>query len=197
MSEEDDEPQKKSGLVKILIMVFAAVAVLGIGLGAGYFMFGTQPHSPEELASEIIERNGGGAPAAEPEEESDEEGDEDAPRSKVVKESSKEDVFQTLYYEIPGNLTTNLRDSRRFLQLGIGLSTQYDEEILRNVEMHLPAIKAAILETLSDYGEDDVVGREARRLLSDDIRDSINLELERLEGFGGIEGVHLTSYVMQ
>jgi len=197
MSEEEDEPKKKSGLVKILIMVFAALAVLGIGLGAGYFMFGTQPHSPEELASEIIERNGAAAPEAEPEEEGEGEEGEGERRSKVVKESSKEEVFQTLYYEIPGNLTTNLRDSRRFLQLGIGVSTQYDEEILRNVEMHLPAIKAAILETLSDYGEEDVVGREARRQLSDDIRDSINVELERLEGFGGIEGVHLTSYVMQ
>lgn len=196
MAEDDDEPKKKSGLVKILIMVFAAVAVLGLGLGAGYLLFGTQPHSPEQLASEIIERNGGGA-QAQPEPEAEEEVEGDARPSKVAKDSSKEDVFQTLYYEIPGNLTTNLKDSRRFLQLGIGLSTQYDEQILQNAEMHLPAIKAAVLETLSDYGEEDVVGREARRLLSEDLKDSINAVLEDLEGFGGIEGVHLTSYVMQ
>jgi flagellar FliL protein len=42
-----------------------------------------------------------------------------------------------------------------------------------------------------------VVGREARQILSDDLKDTINTELEMLEGFGGVEGVLLTSFVMQ
>ena len=54
-----------------------------------------------------------------------------------------------------------------------------------------------ILAALSDYTEEQVTGREARKLLSDDIRDVMNLKLEELEGFGGVEEVLLTSYVMQ
>ena len=90
-----------------------------------------------------------------------------------------------------------MKDSRRFLQIGVGLSTQYDEAILENVESNLPAIRAAILATLSDYSEEDVVGREARTALSEDLKATINATLEELEGFGGVEGVLLTSFVMQ
>jgi flagellar FliL protein len=42
-----------------------------------------------------------------------------------------------------------------------------------------------------------VVGREARQTLSEDLKETINAELEKLEGFGGVEGVLLTSFVMQ
>jgi flagellar FliL protein len=42
-----------------------------------------------------------------------------------------------------------------------------------------------------------IEGREARKTLAEDLRTVINATLEELEGFGGIEGVHLTSFVMQ
>ena len=94
-------------------------------------------------------------------------------------------------------MTTNLKGSRRFLQIGIGVSTKYDQEILDNVENHLTSLKADILAALSDYTEEMVEGREARKALANDLREVINAKLEELEGFGGIEEVHLTSYVMQ
>jgi flagellar FliL protein len=190
---EEEEPKKKSGVLKILIFVFAGLAVLGAGLGIGYFMFGTQQNTPEQMAAEIIERN-----SQPSEDEGSDEGDTAKSKpEKISKDSPKDEVFQTLYFEFPGTLTTNLKGSRRFLQIGIGISTQYDNEILTNVEAHMPAIKAALLATLSDYAEEDVVGREARKILADDLKNTINAEMERLEGFGGVEGVHLTSYVMQ
>jgi flagellar FliL protein len=197
MADDDDEPKKKSGILKILIFVVGGLVILGIGLGAGYVLFGAKPDSPEQLAASIIERNG---QAPDPSEEEDAEGGEDESRpkpEKVTKESPKDEVFQTLYYEIPGTMTTNLRDSRRFLQIGVGISTRYDDEILRNVESNLPAIKAAILATLSGYGEEDVIGRDARKAMSEELTIVINEELELLEGFGGVESVLLTSFVMQ
>jgi flagellar FliL protein len=194
MSEEEEETPKKSGLGKILIFVGAGVIILGVGIGAGYVLFGNQQNTPEQIAAQIIDKNRS-QQAEVTEQETD--GEEALAPEKQSKESPKEEVFQTLYYEIPGNLTTNLKNSRRFLQIGVGISTRYDETILQNVEANLPAIRAAILATLSDYGEEDVVGREARQILSDDLKDTINTELEMLEGFGGVEGVLLTSFVMQ
>ena len=193
MSEEEEETPKKSGLGKILIFVGAGVIILGAGIGAGYVLFGNQQNTPEQIAAQIIDKNRS-QQAEVTEQETD--GEEALAPEKQSKESPKEEVFQTLYYEIPGNLTTNLKNSRRFLQIGVGISTRYDETILQNVEANLPAIRAAILATLSDYGEEDVVGREARQILSDDLKDTINTELEMLEGFGGVEGVLLTSFVM-
>jgi|TARA_R110000787_G_scaffold143406_1_gene257019 flagellar FliL protein len=193
MSEEE-ETQKKSGLGKILVFVGVGVVMLGAGIGAGFVLFGNQQNTPEQIAAEIIDKNRG-QQAEVSEQVTD--GEEAPAPEKQSKESPKDEVFQTLYFEIPGNLTTNLKDSRRFLQIGVGVSTRYDETILQNVEANLPAIRAAILATLSDYSEEDVVGREARQTLSEDLKETINAELEKLEGFGGVEGVLLTSFVMQ
>lgn len=195
MSEDEDEPKKKLGILKISIFVIGGFLLLGGGLGAGYFLFGNQPNSPEQLVAEIIQRNG--AMSEGPAETEDAAAAPVADRDKVEKESARNRVFRTLYFEVPGTFTTNLRDSRRFLQIGVGISTRYDQAILTNVENHLPAIRAALLATLSDYSEEEVVGRAARAALADDLRDTINAELERLEGFGGVEDVHLTSFVMQ
>ena len=195
MSEEEEPKKKKSGVGKILIFAVVGLVMMGAGLGVGYFMFGTATNSPEQIAAQIIEKNKG--PIPEVAEEETEETADGGPPEKVSKDSLKSEVFETLYYELPGSLTTNLKDSRRFLQIGVGLSTQYDEAILENVESNLPAIRAAILATLSDYSEEDVVGREARTALLEDLKATINATLEELEGFGGVEGVLLTSFVMQ
>jgi flagellar FliL protein len=195
MSEEEEPKKKKSGVVKILIFAVIGLVMMGAGLGVGYFLFGTAANSPEQIAAEIIEKNREPVPEFA---EVENEGTDDASvPQKVTKDSIKSEVFDTLYYELPGTLTTNLKDSRRFLQIGVGLSTRYDQAILQNVESNLPAVRSAILSTLSDYSEADVVGREARTALADDLKAAINATLEALEGFGGVEGVLLTSFVMQ
>ena len=83
------------------------------------------------------------------------------------------------------------------MQIELGVSTKYDYEILTNVENNLASLRGDILAALSDYTEEMLEGREARKLLVSDLRDVINRRLEELEGFGGIEEVHLTSYMMQ
>ncbi|MGC6527811.1 MAG: flagellar basal body-associated FliL family protein [Paracoccaceae bacterium] len=208
MSEEEEQPKKKSNIVTILIFVVAGFVLVGVGLGAGFMIFGGSQNNPQDIANEIVSQKEGEIPPEELENcQLDEEGNpvlddegncvEEKDPEKVSKETPKDEVFQTLYFEIPGNMTTNLKGSRRFLQIGIGVSTKYDEAILTNVETHLTALKAEILAALSDYTEEMVEGREARKLLANDLKDVINAKLEDLEGFGGIEEVHLTSYVMQ
>lgn len=200
MAKEDEDTSKKpSGLVKILIGTFAGLGLVGIGLAGGYFLFGQQSTDPSEIAGQIIARTDGAT--AEPKTAEDHMGDasegEDVEPQKVSKETPKDEIYRTLYFEFPEKITTNLKNSRRFLQLGIGVSTKYDEEILVNVENNLPALKAELLAALSDYSDEMIEGREARKTLAEDLRTVINATLEELEGFGGIEGVHLTSFVIQ
>lgn len=200
MAKEDEDTTKKpSGLVKILIGTFAGLGLVGIGLAGGYFLFGQQSADPSEIAGQIIARTDGAT--AEPKTAEDRMDDasegEDVEPQKVSKETPKDEIYRTLYFEFPEKITTNLKNSRRFLQLGIGVSTKYDEEILVNVENNLPALKAELLAALSDYSDEMIEGREARKTLAEDLRTVINATLEELEGFGGIEGVHLTSFVMQ
>jgi flagellar FliL protein len=199
----------------ILAGVFGGIILVGGGLGAGYFLFGGNQPLPEDIANDIIASKAAGEAVAEggaegegepeidcPVEEELEEGEEMpeecmGPEEKVSKDVPSEELFETMYYEFPATLTTNLKGSRRFLQVGIGISTQYDETVIENIEAHMPALTAEILATLSDYTEEEVAGREARFALAEDLRTTMNTTLTGLEGFGGIEKVHLTSYVMQ
>ena len=48
--------------------------------------------------------------------------------------SSEEKTFSTIYYEFAGTFTTNLANSRKMLQLGLAVSTQYDDTVIQNVE---------------------------------------------------------------
>ena len=50
--------------------------------------------------------------------------------SKVAKETPEVKTFMTTYFEFPGTFTTNLMNSRKFLQVGLGVSTQYDDKVM-------------------------------------------------------------------
>jgi flagellar FliL protein len=83
------------------------------------------------------------------------------------------------------------------LQVGIGVSTQYDDTVMVNVDAHQLALRSIILGVISDFSEDQVRGGEGREMLADALRDAINAKLEELENFGGVEDVHFTSFVLQ
>ena len=91
----------------------------------------------------------------------------------------------------------SLKESRRMLQVGIGVSTQYDDTVMVNVESHQLALRSVILNVLSGYSEEDVAGVDGRNRLAAELRDALNSKLEALENFGGIEEVHFTSFVKQ
>ena len=94
-------------------------------------------------------------------------------------------------------MTANLRDSKRFLQVQIGVSTQYDESVVKNVETHKIALQSDMLTVLSTFSEADIAGTEGRGHLADALKEAINARLEKAEGFGGVEDVFFPSFVLQ
>ena len=78
-----------------------------------------------------------------------EDGELLGPPQKVVKISPEVEIFQTTYCE-PRTLTTNLKNSRKFLQVGIGVSTQYDETVMENVNcLACPQIETLVSSLIS------------------------------------------------
>ena len=67
--EEKEEEPKKGGLMRIIMMVLGVLALIGVGIGAGYFLFGGKPADPSQEIEEIIERKMKEAEAAKAEEE--------------------------------------------------------------------------------------------------------------------------------
>ena len=191
MAENDAEPKAGSGLVKkLLIFGGGGLLMVIIGVAAGWLIFGSSQPDPSEEIEEIIERKMQEREAAEL------EVDNSTPQ-KQSKDAPVEEVFETIYHEFPGTFTTNLSGSRKMLQVGIGVSTQYDDTVMMNVEAHQLALRSVILGVISDFTEDDVKGATGREKLAGALRDTINMKLEALENFGGVEEVHFTSFVLQ
>ena len=190
--DENNEPKKKSGILKILGFAFGGLFLVGAGLGAGFFMFGSTQPDPSEEIEQIIERK---MVEAEEKKEADEEADEG--ETKVAKETPEIDTFMTTYFEFPGTFTTNLMNSRKFLQVGLGVSTQYDDTVMENVEAHQLALRSEILNAISEFSESDIAGKNGREQLAKALTDAINNKLVALEDFGGVTEVHYTSFVLQ
>ena len=191
MAENEAEQKAGSGLVKkLLIFGGGGLVMIAVGLGAGWLIFGSAQPDPSEEIEEIIERKLAERETAEA------EADNSTEPQKQSKDTPEEDVFETIYHEFAGTFTTNLDGSRKMLQ-GIGVSTQYDDTVMMNVESHQLALRSVILGVISNFSEEDVKGSAGREMLAVSIRDAINGKLEALENFGGIEEVHFTSFVLQ
>ena len=190
----EEAPKKKGKLLKILAFAGGGLMLVGVGLGGGYVLFGMSPPTPSEEIDMIIERKlqeAGQLPAPE------DETAEDAPPARQTKPVEAEPTFITSYYEFPTQFTTNLNGSRKFLQIGVGVSTQYDATVVQNVETHQLALRSEILGTISEFTEEDIAGKDGRDKLAAAIRDAINSRLTILENFGGVEDVYFTSFVLQ
>jgi len=209
MAEENNQENEKKSPLKLILMIVGGVVLLGLGIGLGIFLGGGDDTDPSAEISKIIEKkenpekeendeNNEEELAEEcTEEEKDEEGNCPTGPKKIPKITPEEEIFTTTYYEFPGNFTANLKGSKKFLQLSVGVSTQYDEQVMVNVESHQLALRSEILTIMSEFSSEDIAGKEGKNNLAEALKGGINEVLVKVEGFGGIENVHFTSFVVQ
>ncbi len=210
MAEENNQENEKKSPLKLILMIVGGIVLLGAGIGVGILVGGGDDTDPSAEISKIIEKKEN--PEADEksdeetqeeladecaEEEKDEEGNCPAGPKKIPKITPEEEIFTTTYYEFPGNFTANLKGSKKFLQLSVGVSTQYDEQVMVNVESHQLALRSEILTIMSEFSSEDIAGKDGKYKLAEALRDGINEVLMKVEGFGGIENVHFTSFVIQ
>ena len=189
----EEEPKKKINIKKIALFGLGPIVLIGVGLGIGAFLF-MPTQTPVEQVEELIEKKlqqAGQLPRE------DGAGEESAEPEKVYKDTPSTDTFVTSYYTFPDNFTTNLKGSKAFLQISVGVSTQYDETVIENVESHQLALRSEVLGTVSEFSVEQIEGKTGRDELAEKIKDAMNERLEELEGFGGVEGVFFTSFVLQ
>ena len=189
----EEAPKKKINFTKIALFGLGPIVLIGLGLGIGAFLF-MPTQTPVEQVEALIEKKlkqAGQLPS------SDGMNEEDLEPQKVSKETPVNETFVTSYYTFADNFTTNLNKSKQFLQISVGVSTQYDETVIENVEKHQMALRSEVLGVIGTYSVEDIDGKLGRDKLADSIMEAINVKLLDLEGFGGVEGVHFTSFVLQ
>ena len=69
--------------------------------------------------------------------------------------------------------------------------------MISNVDSHQLSLRSEILGTIGEFTEEEIQGKSGRDALALRLQAAINAKLEVLEGFGGVEGVFFTSFILQ
>jgi flagellar FliL protein len=162
------KPAGRRGLMRIILALLLLLAGVGAGIGAAMFVPGLLPASPTGPAEE--------APA----------------RPKVVPKASPLE-----YVEIDNVFTSNLKDSGRFVQVRIAVSTHGGKPVVDMLERHRLAIISVVLGVLAEATEAELSQPGGRDQLTRQMRIAINDLLQRKSGIAGIDDVYLTSFVVQ
>ena len=95
------------------------------------------------------------------------------------------------------DFTSNLQESAHVVQVGVAVSTPYDDKVITNLKTNDIAVRSAILMALGDTTEDQVFTSEGKKQLRKRLVASIHQVLKEKEGFGGISNVYFTNFVVQ
>jgi flagellar FliL protein len=188
MTDETEKPPRKRRGKKLLVIGGSALILGGGGVGAAVYA-GVLPfghHGPEVPdRPQLVARKG--VSEADIARYTSSSGD-------IRPDPAK---FQASYYPLHDNFTANLKDGGQFVQVGLGVSTYYDQRVLDNVKLHEMAVRSAVLMTLNSASAADLATPQGKEQLKDALRKSINDVLKKKEGFGGIDDVYFTSLVIQ
>jgi flagellar FliL protein len=105
--------------------------------------------------------------------------------------------YASTYYAMEKEFTSNLRESVHFIQVGIAISTPYDNTVIENLKTHEMAVRSQVLLTLGETTEDEVFTAAGKEKLAKRLTAAINGVLKQKEGFGGIGNVYFTNFIVQ
>lgn len=203
---DDKAKPKKKGLMKPLIMGVGGLVLVGGGVGAGLYaggaIAGSGARAEEKETPRLVPKSeekrageGGGEGEGEGEAEGKSEGESEG--GLPTPEGKGGDKYASTYYPLEKEFTSNLLDSVHFVQVGLAVSTPYDDRVIGNLKTHEIAVRSAILMSLGETDEDQVFTLEGKKQLQRRLAASINAVLKQKEGFGGISNVYFTNFVVQ
>ena len=215
--QEEAEPKKKGPLLKIILMVVAVLFLIGASVGGT--LLATGFFSKKEQAKEAVdaqldklegEHGGGdahgdghgdghGAPADAHGAPADAHGKPgaEAPGKELVAPDADSTRWKFNYYSLEKPLLSNLAGTRKVMQVTLTVMTHYDDRVIKNIKTHELALRAGILDVMRTKTEADLKDPDFRKQLAEEVRVVINSLLEKYEGFGGIEEVMFSEFVVQ
>ena len=216
----EGEPKKKGPLVKIILIVVAVLLLIGLSVGGTLIATGFFNKKPKEAVDAQLDKleghgdghapaaDGHGAPAdahAAPAADSHGKPAVDSHGKPVAEPEAKElaspegeaERWKFNYYAFEKPLLSNLAGSRKVMQVTLTIMTHYDDRVIKNLKTHELALRAGILDVMRQKTDADLLRPDFRKALAEDLRLVINSLLEKYEGFGGIEEVMFTEFVVQ
>jgi flagellar FliL protein len=209
----EGEPKKKGPLVKIILIVVAVLLLIGLSVGGTLLATGFFNKKPKEAVDAQLDKlegggdghasagDGHGAPAADghaaPAADSHGKPAAEAEAKELASPEGEAERWKFNYYAFEKPLLSNVAGSRKVMQVTLTIMTHYDERVIKNLKTHELALRAGILDVMRQKTEADLLRPDFRKALAEDLRLVINSLLEKYEGFGGIEEVMFTEFVVQ
>jgi flagellar FliL protein len=194
-AKKEEAPKKKGGMMKILMLVVGGLVLVGGGIGGGLYFSGALGSKHAEAA---VDNGPKLVPKSEQKRGGDGEGGEGGGHGgSAPPAGSGGDKYASNYYPMEKEFTSNLQNSVHFVQMGIAVSTPYDDTVISNMKTNDIAIRSAILMALGDTTEDQVFSSDGKKQLQLRLAKAINDTLKQKEGFGGISNVYFTNFVVQ
>ena len=195
----ESEPKKKGPLLKIILMVVVVLLLIGASIGGTLLatgFFSKKEKAREAVDAQLIKLEG---------DQDDGQGDKrdagkpavEVPVKELVTPDADNQRWKFNYYALEKPLLSNIAGSRKVMQVTLTVMTHYDDRVIKNVKTHELALRAGILDVMRQKTEADLREADFRKALAEETRLTINSLLEKYEGFGGIEEVMFTEFVVQ
>ena len=191
-----DSPKKKRNIVKLLMVVMGLLILIGGGVGGGLYAarsgFGGGAKKAVDNSPKLLLKS-------EQKQSSGKEGEGSASAGKPTggPDGTGGEKYASTYYPMDKDFTANLQGSSHFIQVGLAVSTPYDERVIANLKADDIAVRSAVLLALGDTAEEDVFTSVGKQKLQRRIVKAINDTLKQKEGFGGVSNAYFTSFVVQ
>ncbi|SEQ58354.1 flagellar basal body-associated FliL family protein [Sphingobium sp. YR768] len=221
MSDEPKAKKKKGGGMKMILLLVVGVALGGAGAAGGLYaagFFSPKAEGPKEdpnkpvlvLAGEDAqaiatahgwagEGGGGGG----------EGGGHAAGGDHVVSAGyapgkgmdlptpANPSAYQATYFQLQAPFTSNMSDTDAFAQITVAVSTYYDYRVIAAIKQHEMPIRSQVLMMLAQQPQEVLDTPQGKQMLQKKIRDIVNAVLKEKTGYGGVDNVYFTNFVIQ
>ncbi|AMK22030.1 MULTISPECIES: flagellar basal body-associated FliL family protein [unclassified Sphingobium] len=221
MSDDAKPKKKKGGGMKMILLIVIAMVVGGAGAAGGLYaagFFSPKEEGPKEdpnkpvlvLAGESAEdvakahgyAGGGGGGG----EGGGHEGGGGGHVASGVHVPAKgidlpvpanPAAYQATYFQLQTPFTSNMSDTDAFAQISIAISTYYDIRVVEAIKAHETAIRSQVLMMLAEQPVEALSTPAGKRALQGKIKAIINDILKQKTGYGGVDNVYFTNFVIQ
>ncbi|WHO38267.1 flagellar basal body-associated FliL family protein [Sphingobium sp. AP49] len=218
-----DEPKakKKGGGMKLILLVAIAMVVGGAGAAGGLYaagFFSPKAEGPKEDPSKPVlvllgedaqavatahgwageggGGEGGGHEAAAGAVHAPAAGH--APGKGIdLPAPANPAAYQATYFQLQAPFTSNMSDTDAFAQITVAVSTYYDYRVIAAIKAHEMAIRSQMLMMLAEQPEEVLVTPQGKQALQGKIKTIINDVLKQKTGYGGVDNVYFTNFVIQ
>jgi flagellar FliL protein len=205
--------KKKGGGMKLVLILLAGLVLGGVGAAGGLYAAGAfspgeegpkeDPDKPvlvlkgedaEAIATEHGGSEGGHGASAQAHASAADHGpakgmDLPAPQNPAA--------YQATYFQMQAPFTSNMVDSDAFAQISLAVSTYYDMRVVEAIKTHEMAIRSQVLMMLAQQPQEALSTPQGKQQLQAKIRAIINDVLKQKTGYGGVDNVYFTNFVIQ